>query len=216
MNINSIKTDLNNTVKRLSVEDLSELYYEGRKKSLKYLNYGEFEKAYKEILKSDKIYAENSARDDYRLFHKAHHRYLEYNCAYEHFKYYRALLMAQNTETYGFTMVLAEIKRFKKAIKENNIDSEDLINYIDLEYERTYEYIKKSVRVLVHMQHDLMNIDEFKKHNHFEDIDPYGCTIEDLEIDKYNKIAAEITEKINNTNDAKIKKLEQSIKLLRD
>lgn len=216
MNTATIKNDLNKTMERLSVEDLSELYFESRKKALKHLNYGEIEKSYNEILKGDRLYHKNASRDDKRLFHKAHHRYLEYNCTYDHFKYFRALLMAQNTETYGFTMVLAQLKRFKKELKNKGIDSEDLINFIDNEYEREYKYLKKSVSVLVHMQHDLMQMDYFKEHNYFEDIDPFGCTIEDLETERYNKIAGEIIAKINSANDTKIKKLEQSIKTLRD
>jgi len=216
MNTATIKNDLNKTMERLSVEDLSELYFESRKKSLKYLNYGELENALKEVLKGDRLYHKNSIRDDKRLFHKAHHRYLEYNSTYEHFKYYRALLMAQNTETYGFTMVLAQLKRIKKELKNKNIDSEDLINFIDNEYEREYKYLKKSVSVLVHMQHDLMQMDYFKKHDYFADIDPFGCTIEDLETERYNKISGEITAKINSANDTKINKLNQSIKALRD
>ena len=93
MNINIIKNELNRTVDNLPIEDKTDIYFESRKKSLKHFNHGEVEAGYKEVLRGDKLYTEN--RHDARMFHEAHHKYLEYTSTYDHFKYCRTLLLAQ-------------------------------------------------------------------------------------------------------------------------
>lgn len=216
MSIKEIKSDFKRTVDNLPIDQKADLYFESRKKSLKHLNHGEIEKSYKEILKGDRLYSDNSALDTDRLFHKAHHRYLEYDCTYNHFKLFRFLLMTQNEKTHGYVNLLIEIKNIREFLKENTSNPEDVINYLNQRYEQFYDEMKESVELAASMQIDMENNENFKEHNLFKDIDPIGYTVEDLYPDRYNQIAYKIADKINNVKQSKIDKLEQSIKALRD
>ena len=123
--------------------------------------------------------------------------------------------MAQNEKTYGIINVLIEIKKIKEILKEKTNSPEDVITFLDKEYDKVYKEMLDSVDVSAAMHVDLMENEHFKEHNYFTDIDPIGYKPEDLEHERYNRIAGEIVKRMNKANQSKLDNLEATILRLR-
>ena len=141
---------------------------------------------------------------------EAHREYLDYCMVYEQFKYFRALLMAQGEKVYGIVNVLIEIKRIKKFLEESG-NIEKITDFLDTEYDKYNKIMSCDVEEWAAMQDDLIENEHFKEYNHFIDVDPIGYQPEDLEPERFNKIACEVLKRQGKQNQTKIDKLKESI-----
>jgi len=90
-NTKKIQNEMKNVVSKLSPDQLAEIYFQDRKRFIKLCMNGEKNKAINLLQKDDNFY-KNNYQKDVDLFHKSHHKYLDWYSDYLYFTMLRELI----------------------------------------------------------------------------------------------------------------------------
>lgn len=189
-NLQKIKHNFQKTVFNLPSSKLAEIYFLERKEFIKKGINGQKTKALAALNRSNKLYRENSYKDP-NLFHKAHHRYLDWHTDYLYFQMQQDLIAnAKREEEHrkndlDFIKSTTFLLRFSMDNKDNETIEwvlESLEKWIKHRVEELSEY----PGIIKEIEDNIETNEFFKEHNYFKDVDPIG--FRDLSWKKYTDI----------------------------
>ncbi len=177
--LQKLKNNLKNAVSTLPLESKAELYFEKRKHSLMLGMQGEQEKFTEAIRKCDEFYKENAEGNDYYKFHKAHHKFLNWQTDYIYFRQYQHLLAEADRERdiYKFELqVMDTLDHFLENYKTLGFDFtiDNALKVVKIVKERAETAIKDYDETIPQLEQQVENDEYFQKNNYFRDVDNLG------------------------------------------
>ena len=177
-NIKKIQKEMKNVVSKLSPDKLAEIYFQDRKRFIKMGMNGEKNKAIKLLKKNDDFYKINHQKDE-DLFHKSHHKYLNWYYDYLYFTMLRELIARAKKEQESQDQERMFLQYIEKCIEtyQHTKDEEILKNVLKVLKPRKkwlYDNLNDFPDVIKAMETQIEENKYFKEHDYFEDVDPLG------------------------------------------
>lgn len=187
VSLEKIKNNLNDTISNLSPNKKAELYYKNRKRFIKLGLDGERNKALELLKKNDEFYREHY-QEDPDLFHKAHHKFLDWYSDYQYFMQHRELLIsAKRDQSYlaGDMNLIIYIKQYIESYLKTE-DKKQLTILLKMLKERENSTFRELLEMNDVIQDIMVQIESnqfYKKHDYFQDVDP--LRFRDLSLESY-------------------------------
>ncbi len=177
--LQKLKNNLKNAVSTLPPESKAELYFQKRKHSLMIGMQGEQEKFIEAIRRCDEFYNENAIGENYYSFHQAHHKFLDWNIDYVHFRGFQQVLASADRERDIFKselQVMDALDHLLENYKTLGFDFtiDNALEMVKIVKKRTEKTIKEYDETIPQVEQQVETDKYFKKNNYFQDVDNLG------------------------------------------
>jgi len=178
VNLNKIKNEIKDTMSKLSPDKLAEIYFQDRKRFIKLGMQGEKKKALDLLRRNDNFYKDNYHKDK-DLFHKSHHKYLDWYSDYMYFKMLQELIARAKKEEEYQNQELVFIEYIELCIEIYQYSKDEkllknILNVVKPRRQRLKDNLNDFPDVIKAMESQIEDNKYFKEHNYFEDVDPLG------------------------------------------
>ena len=175
-NLKKIKNELNDVVSKLSPDKLAEIYFQDRKRFIKLGMNGEKNKAIDLLKKNDDFYR-NNYNKDVDLFHKSHHKFLDWYFDYLYFMMFRELIARAKKEQKYQDQEILFLQYVESCIETYQHTKEEILlknvlRVLKPRKHRLNDNLNDFPDVIKAMESQIEENKYFKKHDYFEDVDP--------------------------------------------
>lgn len=178
VNLQKLKNKVSKTVSKLSPDKLAEIYFMDRKRYIKEAWYGDPKKA-KEILRKNNQLYEDKYLKDMDLFHKSHHKYLDWFGDYHWFMDFQDLIANAKREQHLrendltiFKSILQLLILYQESKNENSLKK--LIESVEIVVNKRDEELSEYPMIIEGLESQIEKNQIFKDHDFFQDVDPLG------------------------------------------